>query len=200
QDRDDVLAISAPIIGAAAPCIGDPATVQSNGNLIGRKFVAFHLGRQSIATPNEIGNGPVVKVASAARKGFGRRERANCFFPDRSLDHVWTFRITIASMRVGTSRASPSPLWLRIRHEQLPKQLLALVQASAAQSNDFQTRWPLPTQQRNASTQSSSAVDAMSAPLERAITRSCPLGWCKSGGGIALSGGFGRICQAATAG
>src|SRR5215472_3866380 len=30
--------------------------------------------------------------------------------------------------------------------------------------------------------------------------RSCPKGWCKSGSGFALSGGFGRFGQAAAAG
>jgi hypothetical protein len=30
--------------------------------------------------------------------------------------------------------------------------------------------------------------------------RSCPMAWCKSGGGIALSGRYGRVRQAATAG
>ena len=32
------------------------------------------------------------------------------------------------------------------------------------------------------------------------VVGSCPLAWCKSGGGIALSGGIGRVGQTAAAG
>ena len=35
---------------------------------------------------------------------------------------------------------------------------------------------------------------------EQDVSRSCPKGWCKSGGVFALSGGFCRFHQAATAG
>ena len=40
-------------------------------------------------------------------------------------------------------------------------------------------------------------------PKHRVLARlggSCPMTWCKSAGSLALSGGFGRLCQAATAG
>jgi hypothetical protein len=87
QDRDDVLAVSAPVVGAAAPCFGDPAVVQSDGNLIGRKLAALHFRRQSIVAPNEFGNGPVVEVVPPAREGFGRGKCANRPFRDMSLDH-----------------------------------------------------------------------------------------------------------------
>jgi len=36
--------------------------------------------------------------------------------------------------------------------------------------------------------------------FQRRFKRSCPKGWCKSGSGFALSGGFGRFGQAAAAG
>jgi hypothetical protein len=36
--------------------------------------------------------------------------------------------------------------------------------------------------------------------METRAAGSCPKAWCKSGGGIALSGGLGRLRQAATAG
>jgi hypothetical protein len=96
-----MLAISSPVVGAAAPCFGDPAIVQPDGNLVGCKLAALHFRRQSIDTPNEIRNGPVAKVAVAARERFRRGERPDGLFPYRSLDHVWTFKIAIASMRAG---------------------------------------------------------------------------------------------------
>jgi hypothetical protein len=62
--------------------------VQPDGDLIGRELAALHFRRQSIATPDEIGDRAIVKVALAARKGLGRRKRADRPFRDRSLDHL----------------------------------------------------------------------------------------------------------------
>ena len=83
-----MFAKSAPIIGAGATRFRYSTVVQPDRNLIGVKLTGFHFRRQSVAALDQIRNRSVVKVAPAACKGFGRRERADHRSCDDSPHHA----------------------------------------------------------------------------------------------------------------
>jgi hypothetical protein len=56
---------------------------------------------------------------------------------DRSLDHLRSFQITIASLRARKSSASPWLRRLRLCHEKVPKQPLDLFQSFVCQGDGF---------------------------------------------------------------
>jgi hypothetical protein len=72
QNRHDVLAIAAPVIGAVAIGLNHTRLIQLDGHIIGLIAASLHLGYQSVIPFIQADNGAAIVVISTSAEGFIR--------------------------------------------------------------------------------------------------------------------------------
>lgn len=137
SNGNDMLAISAPIVGAGTMRVCNAAIVQPERDLVRLELAALHFRRQSVAALNEIGNGSVIKIALTAGKGFG-----TCECADRLLRHGPLSDLSCLRRCVHVD-ANRQIRCMFITHrsgaclKQIPKQSLSLPQPFVCQNHRF---------------------------------------------------------------